>query len=111
MRHHYSVVVRTFASGAEVPLAARVRAPVGADVGATLTILQNIVHISEIVPSLGSAQCSVGSGSRRWLRLRALAPALTPAPAPSVKVKLTLQNPKPYALAILFSLNLYESNG
>ena len=104
-------MVKTFASGAEVPLAARVRAPVGAEVGATLTILQNIVHISEIVPSLGSAQCSVGSGSRRWLRLRALAPALTPAPAPSVKVKLTLQNPKPYALAILFSLNLYESNG
>ena len=27
-RHHYRVVVKTFASGAEVPLAARVRSPV-----------------------------------------------------------------------------------
>ena len=34
-------MVKTFASGAEVPLAARVRTPVGAEVGATLTILQS----------------------------------------------------------------------
>ena len=33
-------VVKTFASGAEVRLAARVRTPVGAKVGAALTILQ-----------------------------------------------------------------------
>ena len=33
-------MVKTFASGAEVPLAAKVRIPVGAEVGAILTILQ-----------------------------------------------------------------------
>ena len=38
IRHHYSVVVKTFASGAEVPLWSwvRIRTPVGAEVGATV---------------------------------------------------------------------------
>ena len=35
-------MVKTFASGAEVPLVARARNPVRAEVEATLTILQNV---------------------------------------------------------------------
>ena len=42
---HYTTL-QTFASGAEVPLAARVRASVGAEVGVTLTILQTIPFIA-----------------------------------------------------------------
>ena len=38
-------MVKTFASGAEVPPAARVRTPVGAEVRATQTILQNITFV------------------------------------------------------------------
>ena len=38
-------VVKTFASGAEVPLAARDRTPVGTDVGVTLIVLQTIEHM------------------------------------------------------------------
>ena len=42
----YSVVVKTFAFGVEVPLAARVRALAGAEFGATPTVLQIIVFKS-----------------------------------------------------------------
>ena len=42
LRHHFSVVVNTFPPGAEVTLVAKVQAPAGADVGATLTVLQII---------------------------------------------------------------------
>ena len=42
LRNHYSVVVKVFASGAEVSLGARVRIPIGADVGVMPTVLENI---------------------------------------------------------------------
>ena len=41
-------IVKTFASSAEVPVAARVRTPIGAEVGATPTVLQTSYIISEI---------------------------------------------------------------
>ena len=42
VRNHYSVVVNVFASGAEVSLGARVRIPIGADVGVMRTVHENI---------------------------------------------------------------------
>ena len=42
IRNHYSVVVKVFASGAEVSLGARVRIPIGADVGVMPTVHENI---------------------------------------------------------------------
>ena len=41
-KDHYSVVVKVFASGAEVSLGARVRIPIGADVGVMPSVLKNI---------------------------------------------------------------------
>ena len=42
IRYHYSVVVKVFASGAEVSLGARVRIPIGADLVVMPTFLENI---------------------------------------------------------------------
>ena len=48
IRHHYSVMVKIFASGAKVPLAARVCALVGAEVGATPTVLQKSILLCSV---------------------------------------------------------------
>ena len=42
LKDHYSIVVKVFASGAEVSLGARVRIPIGADVGVMPSVLKNI---------------------------------------------------------------------
>ena len=42
LMYHYSVVEKLLASGAEVPLAARVRIPIGAEVGVTPNYLKII---------------------------------------------------------------------
>ena len=41
-RNHYRVVVKVFASGSEISLGARVRIPIGADVGVMPTVHENI---------------------------------------------------------------------
>ena len=49
LSYHFRVVVKLFASGAEIPLVARVQITIGAEVGVTLTVLQMILSLRGLV--------------------------------------------------------------